>query len=148
MTHRVVPLLVLGFLLAMMACGTDEGGGASHSSGEADEADIRRLFSEYKSALDDHRYSGVCSMNTQQFNETMVSEIRDTFARSRHLPSTLKDRPVTCALALRVMATGNRPSEQSLRNVEVSGDRARGRVGPSTWKFAREDGEWRVEYAN
>jgi hypothetical protein len=139
MTRRAWATVVLAFSLFLpAACGSEDGAGGAAADGSTDdEAAIQVLFADYNSAFDSGGFADVCAMNTEQFNEELVTEFREAVG----------DPAATCPMALETMSVAS-PAELTLDDVEVSDDTAEGQVGPSTWRFARIDGLWKVAYAN
>jgi hypothetical protein len=137
MKRRAWATAVLAFSLCLpTACGGEDGAAVEASTDN--EAEIQELFTDYNAALDSGRFADVCAMNTQQFNQELMTEFREA----------IRDPTATCPRALEAMSVESGPAELALRNIEVSDDTADGHVGPSTWRFARVDGLWKVAYAN
>jgi hypothetical protein len=139
MRRRAAATVALAFLLSLgSACGSEDGvgDGAAPETPADDQAAIQTLFADYNSALDSGEFAEVCAMNTEQFNEELVTEVREAFG----------DATPTCPQALEVMAVEGGSAQ--LRDIEVSGGTAEGMVGPSTWRFARVSGSWKVAFAN
>ena len=136
--------VILGWLLTLGACGgADSTGtaGKSSDSNATDQQQIRDVFAAYNSAMKARRFQDVCSLNTPEFNEELVSEAKGAFG----------DRsPVTCERALRVVAAPAGYEAPSLKSIVVSGTTATGRVraGQTPWRFTRVGGAWKVAYAN
>jgi hypothetical protein len=135
---------VLGCLLTLAACGgADSTGtaGKSSDSNATDQQQIRDVFAAYSSAMKARRFQDVCSLNTPEFNEELIAEVKGSFDDRR---------PVTCERALRVVAASAGDEAPPLKSIVVSGVTATGRVGAgqTTWRFARVGGAWKVAYAN
>jgi hypothetical protein len=117
---------------SLFACGSED----PASSAATDEARIRDLFTAYSEAFDEGDFAEVCELQTKRFTDELLVEAADAVGDG-----------TSCADALQAMAAGGAP-RQRLRDVEVDGRSARGRVGSSTWRFTLVGDEWKVAHAN
>lgn len=128
-----MPAAVLGLAFcSLFACGSEDEAGRVAT----DEERVRDLYAAYNEALDDEDFAEVCELQTQKFTDELLAEASDALGDE-----------FGCADALQAMAAGGAPT-QKLRDVEVDGTSARGRVGARTWRFALVGDEWKVAYAN
>jgi hypothetical protein len=141
--QRAATAVFVGILLSLTACGgvdaTRTVNQGSATGTLSDEEEIQQLYAKWMSALKARNYEEVCAVNTQEFNDELIAGVREAFG------------PVTCEMAVRVVTDPQSDTSAStLRDIEISGATAKGRVGrsPSWWRFARVGGAWKVAYAN
>jgi hypothetical protein len=137
--------VIFGSLLSLGACGdgdetTGTGDRSSAPTTTSEKKQIQQLFARYNSAMESRRFKEVCSLHTAEFNEELLSEVRDAFGDRR---------PATCERAIRMLVMSDY-QPPPLTSIDVSGTTATGRVGPRTsvWQFARVGSAWKVAYAN
>lgn len=106
-----VATIVIALLLSLTsACSSRDGAsGAADVTAADDEAAIQKLFADYSSAFDKGEFAEICAMNTDQFNEELVTEFREAIG----------DDTATCPQAIEVTAAEG-PADLALRDIRVS----------------------------
>lgn len=119
--------------------------------GTEDVAAIQQLFDKYEAAAKSKDAKAVCDLQTPSLSEQMTREAERTLKFTRNELQGVSDaqrmpKHATCEIAVRMMLSTK--GSFRIKGIAVDGSSATGRVGYDTWKFARVDGDWKVDHVD